>query len=441
MSKLRLIIAREYMSMVGRKSFIIMTILIPILMIACVLLPIGIGYLNHEGSDTENVAVIDETGRYAGAIADTDLFHFVPLRGDAVTDPHNFYTNAGESLSAMVIIPRDVDSTQQVTIYSDKTINSSLKMQIARQLSDTLTRAHVASYGVPGLQRMIDESSVDVDVKSVKWSADGSETETSTEIAMGIGFVLAFLIYMFVLMYGAMIMNGVIEEKTNRIVEVIVSSCKPFQLMMGKIIGVALVGLTQLAIWTVVMLALSMVAGSYLGLAMGSTMSLGSDPEALQAALQQSGNADMTQIIQGVLNVNYLQIFTCFVFYFIGGYLLYAALFAAFGSAVDQANDASQFTTPIIIIMIIALYAGMACIENPNGPMAFWCSMIPFTSPIVMMIRLPYDVPFWQLAVSILLLFATAAATIWIAARIYRTGILSYGKKNSYKDLFGWLRS
>ena len=441
MSKLRLIIAREYMSMVGRKSFIIMTILIPILMIACVLLPIGIGYLNHEGSDTENVAVIDETGRYAGAIADTDLFHFVPLRGDAVTDPHNFYTNAGESLSAMVIIPRDVDSTQQVTIYSDKTINSSLKMQIARQLSDTLTRAHVASYGVPGLQRMIDESSVDVDVKSVKWSADGSETETSTEIAMGIGFVLAFLIYMFVLMYGAMIMNGVIEEKTNRIVEVIVSSCKPFQLMMGKIIGVALVGLTQLAIWTVVMLALSMVAGSYLGRAMGSTMSLGSDPEALQAALQQSGNADMTQIIQGVLNVNYLQIFTCFVFYFIGGYLLYAALFAAFGSAVDQANDASQFTTPIIIIMIIALYAGMACIENPNGPMAFWCSMIPFTSPIVMMIRLPYDVPFWQLAVSILLLFATAAATIWIAARIYRTGILSYGKKNSYKDLFGWLRS
>ena len=137
--------------------------------------------------------------------------------------------------------------------------------------------------------------------------------------------------------------------------------------------------------------------------------------------------------------MNYLQIFTCFVFYFVGGYLLYAALFAAFGSAVDQAADASQFTTPIIIIMIIALYAGMACIENPNGPMALWCSMIPFTSPIVMMIRLPYDVPFWQLALSIFLLFATAAATVWIASRIYRTGILLYGKKTSYKDIFRWL--
>ena len=440
MSKLKLIIAREYMSMVGRKSFIIMTILIPILMIACILLPIGIGYLNHEGSETENVAVIDETGRYASAIVDTDLFHFVPLSGDTVTDPHQFYTNAGESLTAMVIIPRDVDSTHQVTIYSDKTVNASLKMQINRQLSDTLTRAHVASYGVPNLQKMIDESSVDVDVKSVKWGEDGSETESSSEIAMGIGFALSFLIYMFVLMYGAMIMNGVIEEKTNRIVEVIVSSCKPFQLMMGKIIGVALVGLTQLAIWTVVMLALSMVAGSFIGLATGDVFTMGNDPAALQAALQESGNADMTQIIQAILGVNYLQIFTCFVFYFVGGYLLYAALFAAFGSAVDQAADASQFTTPIIIIMIIALYAGMACIENPNGPMALWCSMIPFTSPIVMMIRLPYDVPFWQLALSIFLLFATAAATVWIASRIYRTGILLYGKKTSYKDIFRWLR-
>ena len=440
MSKLKLIIAREYMSMVGRKSFIIMTILIPILMIACILLPIGIGYLNHEGSDVENVAVIDETGRYGGAIEDTDLFHFVPLRGDTIGNAREFYDNAGESLTAMVIIPADIDSLHQVTIYSDKTINSSLKMSLMRQLSDTITRAHVASYGVPNLQQMIDESSVNVDVKSVKWGDDGSETETSTEIAMGIGFVLAFLIYMFVLMYGAMIMNGVIEEKTNRIVEVIVSSCKPFQLMMGKIIGVALVGLTQLAIWVVVMLALSAVAGGMLGLAVGDTFALGNDPAALEAALAEGGNADMSGIVQAILSVNYLQIFTSFVFYFIGGYLLYAALFAAFGSAVDQAADASQFTTPIIIIMIIALYAGMACIENPNGPMAFWCSMIPFTSPIVMMVRLPYDVPLWQLALSILLLFATAALMVWVAARIYRTGILLYGKKTSYRDIFSWLK-
>ena len=210
--------------------------------------------------------------------------------------------------------------------------------------------------------------------------------------------------------------------------------------MMGKIIGVALVGLTQLAIWVVVMLALSMVAGSMLGLAMGDTLNMANDPAALQAALAQGGNADMSSVVQAILSVNYLQIFTAFVFYFIGGYLLYAALFAAFGSAVDQAADASQFTTPIIIIMIIALYAGMACIENPNGPMAFWCSMIPFTSPIVMMVRLPYDVPVWQLVLSIIVLFATAALMVWIASRIYRTGILLYGKKTSYKDIFGWIR-
>ena len=173
---------------------------------------------------------------------------------------------------------------------------------------------------------------------------------------------------------------------------------------------------------------------------MGDTFSMANDPAALQAALAEGGNADMSGIVQAILGVNYLQIFLAFIFYFIGGYLLYAALFAAFGSAVDQANDASQFTTPIIIIMIIALYAGMACVENPNGPMALWCSMIPFTSPIVMMVRLPFDVPLWQLALSIILLFGTAALMVWIASRIYRTGILLYGKKTSYRDLLGWLR-
>lgn len=441
MNKLKLIIAREYMSMVGRKSFLIMTILIPLLMIACVLLPIGIGYLNNEGSDTETVAVIDETGRYGSALTDTDLFQFVPMRGDSVGDPHEFFTHSGGNLAAIVIIPARIDSLHQITVYSDKTINASLKMALGSQLSDTLTRAHVESYGVPGLQKMIDESSVEVDVKSVKWGEDGSETESSSEIAMGIGFVLSFLIYMFVLMYGAMIMNGVIEEKTNRIVEVIVSSCKPFQLMMGKIIGVALVGLTQLAIWIVVMIILSIVAGGFLGLSMTDTLTgANAGSQAIQASLEASGNADMTQIVQAILSVNYTAILISFVFYFIGGYLLYAALFAAFGSAVDQANDASQFTTPVIIIMIIALYAGMACIENPNGPMALWCSMIPFTSPIVMMVRLPYDVPLWQLALSILLLFATAALMVWIASRIYRTGILLYGKKTNYLDIFKWIK-
>ena len=438
MEKLKLIIAREYMSMIGRKSFIVMTILLPVLMILVIALPLLIGYLNDAGSDVEQVAVIDETGRYAAAIENNDLYSFVPMRADSVGDPRAFYDKTSGSLAAVVVIPRDVDSTAQVTVYSDKTVNVSLKSHIARALSDTITQAHIAAYGVPNLQRMIDEANVDIDVKSVKWGEDGSETESSTEIAMVIGMVLAFLTYMFVLMYGAMIMNGVIEEKTNRIVEVIVSSCKPFQLMMGKIIGVALVGLTQMAIWTVVMAGITAITGSVLGV--GALV----DPSTAMTQANMPADAtvdmDLVNVWNAVMSVNYGQILSCFVLYFIGGYLLYASLFAGFGSAVDQANDASQFTTPIILIMIVALYAGMACMENPSGPMAVWCSIIPFTSPIVMMVRLPYDVPFWQLALSIVLLYATAAGMIWIASRIYRTGILLYGKKTSFKEIVRWLK-
>ena len=437
MEKLKLIIAREYMSTVSSKSFIVMTILMPVLMILIIAVPLVIGYLNDAGSDVETVAVIDETGRYGQAIEATDLYRFVPLRADTVGDAREFYNKSQGSLAAVVVIPRDVDSTAQVTIYSENTVNVSLKSHIGRTLSDTITQAHIASYGVPNLQKMIDDANVDIDVKSVKWGDDGSETESSTEIAMAIGLALAFLTYMFVLMYGAMIMNGVIEEKTNRIVEVIVSSCKPFQLMMGKIIGVALVGLTQLAVWTVVMGILATVAGTVMGVNLLATSP--NLPADAMAEVQNSG-FDISGVLKAVMSVNYGQIFTCFLLYFIGGYLLYAALFAAFGSAVDQASDASQFTSPIILIMIVALYAGMACIENPNGPMAVWCSIIPFTSPIVMMVRLPYDVPFWQLALSIVALFATAAAMVWVAARIYRTGILLYGKKTSFKEIMRWIK-
>ncbi|MBP3738745.1 MAG: ABC transporter permease [Muribaculaceae bacterium] len=438
MEKLKLIIAREYMSMIGRKSFIVMTILLPVLMILVIALPLLIGYLNDAGSDVEQVAVIDETGRYAAAIENNDLYSFVPMRADSVGDPRAFYDKTSGSLAAVVVIPRDVDSTAQVTVYSDKTVNVSLKSHIARALSDTITQAHIAAYGVPNLQRMIDEANVDIDVKSVKWGEDGSETESSTEIAMVIGMVLAFLTYMFVLMYGAMIMNGVIEEKTNRIVEVIVSSCKPFQLMMGKIIGVALVGLTQMAIWAVVMAGITAITGSVLGV--GALVDPGTAMTQANMPDDATVDMDLVNVWNAVMSVNYGQILSCFVLYFIGGYLLYASLFAGFGSAVDQANDASQFTTPIILIMIVALYAGMACMENPSGPMAVWCSIIPFTSPIVMMVRLPYDVPFWQLALSIVLLYATAAGMIWIASRIYRTGILLYGKKTSFKEIVRWLK-
>ena len=434
MNKLRLIIAREYMSIVGRKSFIIMTLGMPLLFILIAAVPIGLAYLNDKGSDVQQIAVIDETGRYSAALHSDDMYSFVALKGDTVTNAREFYDKSNGSISAVVIIPRNVDSTGVVNIYSEGTITPSLVSMIRSTLADTIQNAHLAALGIPNLQQMVDKAHVDVDVRSIKWSDEG-EQESSTDAAMGLGFLLSFITYMFVLMYGAMIMNSVIEEKTNRIVEVVVSSCRPFQLMLGKIIGVGLVGLTQMAIWIVLLAIVGTVAGSAFGLNGMATANV--SPEAM-AAVQDMGV--MESITRQVLSINYVPILVNFVLYFLGGYLLYSSLLAGLGSAVDQASDASQFTTPVILIMLIAFYAGIACAENPMGPMAVWCSIIPFTSPVVMMVRLPFGVPTWQLILSIVLLFGTAFAITWMAARIYRRGILHYGQKASFKDLFKWIK-
>ena len=434
MNKLRLIIAREYMSIVGRKSFIIMTLGMPLLFLLIAAVPVGLAYLNDKGSDVQQIAVIDETGKYAAALHSDDMYSFVALKGDTVTDAREFYDKANGSIGAVVIIPRDVDSTGVVNIYSEGTITPSLVSNIRRALNDTIENAHLAAMGIPNLQEMVEKAHVDLDVRSIKWSEAG-EQESSTDAAMGLGFLLSFITYMFVLMYGAMIMNSVIEEKTNRIVEVVVSSCRPFQLMLGKIIGVGLVGLTQMVIWIVLLGIVGTVAGSMFGI---GGMSTGTVPPEAMAAAQDSGF--MQDIMKQILSINYLPIILNFVLYFIGGYLLYSALFAGLGSAVDQASDASQFTTPVILIMLIAFYAGIACAENPMGPMAVWCSIIPFTSPVVMMVRLPFGVPTWQLVLSIVLLFGTALLITWLAARIYRRGILHYGQKASFKDLFKWIK-
>ena len=434
MNKLRLIIAREYLSIVGRKSFIFMTLGMPLLFILIMAVPIGLAYLNDKGSDTQQIAVIDETGRYAAALHSDDMYSFVAIKGDTVTNAREFYDKANGSLDAIIIIPRDVDSTGVVNIFSEGTITPALVSSVRNVLADTIQSAHLAAMGIPNLQEMVDKAHVDVDVRSIKWSEEG-EQESSTDAAMGLGLMLSIITYMFVLMYGAMIMNSVIEEKTNRIVEVVVSSCRPFQLMLGKIIGVGLVGLTQMAIWIVLLIVVGIVAGNAFGI--GNVSPDAVSPEALASAKDIGA---MEAIMRETLSINYTPIIVSFVLYFIGGYLLYSSLFAGFSSAVDQASDASQFTTPIILIMVIAVYAGFACMNNPMGPTAVWCSMIPFTSPVVMMVRIPFGVPFWQLALSLVLLFGTALAITWLAARIYRRGILHYGQKASFKDLFKWMK-
>lgn len=420
------------MQIVAKKSFIFTTILLPILMVALVaILPAFLA--NVKSDEKKNVAIIDNNpgAVYAAAIQDTEDYHFIKVNQSIEgTELYSYFQNEkeGQSLNAIVQIPADLSTSTTFYVYSDQAINSTLERDIKNALRPMLEQERIQSYGIDSLADIIDRCKVSLSSKSVKWGEEGEEKVSSAMLGEIIGLGLSFLTYMFVLMYGAMIMNGVIEEKTNRIVEVIVSSCKPMELMLGKIIGVALVGFTQIIIWAVLL----GIAGTILGAS--AFISGPTDP----AALTESN--ELAEIIQMVLSVNYLQILTFFVLYFIGGYLLYAALFAAFGSAVDQPSDASQFMTPIMVIMVFAIYAALFSIENPDGPLAWWCSIIPFTSPIVMMIRLPYDVPFWEMLLSIALLYGSAFGILYIAGKIYRTGILMYGKKVSIKEIIKWIK-
>ena len=427
MNKLRLIIAREYMSIVGRKSFIIMTLLFPFLMIAMGSIPVVMAYLNDKGEETQQIAVIDETGKYAAALPNDNNFNFVTITGDSLTKDVYY---------AKIIIPRDVDSTGVVNIYSEGTITPALVSTVRNALTDTIQNAHLASMGIPNLQQLVEKAHVDIDVHSIKLTETGDEQESSTDAAMILGMILAFIIFWFVLFSGTMVMNNVVEEKTNRIVEVVVSSCRPFHLMLGKIIGVGLSVLTQMGIWIILLGIAGTIGGSMLGLN-GSV-----SPEAMGAGMAATPEVEgaMGDFMRQALSINYTPIIINFLFYFIEGYLLYCAIFAALGSAVDQASDTSQLLWPVMLLMMFAFYAAMGCMENPNGPMAFWCSMIPFTSPIVMMIRLPYDVPIWQMLLSHALLLATALAIVWCAGRIYRRGILHYGQKASIGSLIKWLK-
>ena len=404
----------------------------PFLLILLGCIPVLLQMINT--NDEKTVAVIDETGRYGGAIKSDDQFDFEYYDQAKSGNARQLYDEKGKELYAIVIIPRDVEATHQLLVYSESAVSSTLIAHLERSMGKTLTDAKVRSYGIEGLEKILKECNVEVNVRSIKWSDGGSEETSSTDIAMIVGVALSMLSYFFVLMYGAMIMNSVIEEKTNRIVEVIVSSCKPLELMLGKILGVALVGFTQVAIWAVLL----GIAGTVLG--MGFIGSAVASPEAVDAAQAMAQSSQSDGFVEMLLSVNYVQILFFFVVYFIGGFLLYASLFAGFGSAVDQASDASQFTTPIMIVIIIALYASLACMENPDGDVAFWCSMIPFTSPMVMMVRLPYDVPVWQMALSVAVLYGTAIGLTALSAKIYRTGILLYGKKNSFKDVIKWIK-
>ncbi|MCM1503607.1 MAG: ABC transporter permease [Muribaculum sp.] len=430
-NRLFLVMQREYYAIVAKKSFIISTILVPILVLLIGVVPVLLSQFNSS-DEAECVTIVDNSGKFAQAFEDDEDYRFVYVSTDRAESVDELRERYGDSY-ALIAIPADVSDTHKVTVYSDDAVRMSLMSQIEDVLGERLSQEKIESYGIPEFEQMMKDSHIDVDIDALTWDNEVS----STMLASVVGIVLAFIIYIFVLMFGAMIMASVVEDKTNRIVEVIVSSCRPIELMMGKIIGVALVGLTQIAIWAI-LLGAGMLALSLSGLVPDTSVMTSGAVAGMDAVPElESG---MAKVLQMIMSINWVQLLGMFVVYFIGGYLLYAALFAGFGSAVDQQSDTAQFTTPVMMIIVFALLIGESCIENPNGQLGVWCSIIPFTSPIVMMTRLPYDVPFWQLLTSIGVLYASAILFTYFASRIYRNGILRYGKKVSYIELFRWLK-
>ncbi|MDD5862314.1 MAG: ABC transporter permease [Prevotella sp.] len=435
MNKIPIIIETEYLQRARKKSFIILTLLMPFIIAALIFVPIWLGTINS--NDQKDIAVIDSTYQYAQALKDNEQYHFITVPAilpEMKTDSSNF--------EAVVQIRGDlVKGTGNVAIYSRKEVPQDLSNYVDDKINEKVYHARLAATGIPQIAEVVKNAEKEVTLKTYKWAEDGKEGSSDSVAAMVIGGVTMMLIYMFVMMYGAMVMNSVTQEKTNRIVEVMVSSVKPFQLMMGKIIAIFLVGLTQMVIWGVLLTVILGIAGAVFGIT--------SNPDMLaqQSAMAQQGmtavggiDPDTLSTIHSFMNLPYTEIIICFILFFLGGYLLFASFFAAAGASVNNADDAGQFVMPVTMIMVFGIYAASASINNPDGPLAFWTSLIPLTSPIVMMVRLPFGVPLWQIALSIALLFASAIGMVWISGKIYRTGILMYGKKTSLKEMIRWAR-
>lgn len=438
MSKTALIIKREYLNRVSKKSFLILTFLTPLLFAAMVFVPLWLSSI--KGDEVRNVVVLDRTGKYAPLFEDADNYKFIA--GDMSLE--SYKQASDKEVYAIVSITDDlIAHPEAATMYSEKQIPGDLSRIVNQVLSRKLENEKMATYNIPNLKEIIKESQINFEINTIKWSEDGSESESSSLVASIVGLIFTLISYMFIMVYGAMVMQGVMEEKTNRIVELMVSSVRPFQLMMGKIIGIGLVGLTQMFLWGILTMAL-VLGGQFLF--MGSV-----DPQIMQQGSMMGHGASMPGMVEasqepaaklfGMLQtINFAEIGFFFVIYFIGGYMLYASVFAAIGSAVESQEDTQQFMTPIMIFLVFSLYAGIYSMENPEGPLAFWCSLIPFTSPIVMMIRLPFEVPLWEKLLSVSLLYVTFVGIIWLSAKIYRVGILMYGKKPTIKEMIKWLR-
>lgn len=413
MNKTMLIIRREYLTRVKKKSFILLTLLMPFIFAALIFVPLALSLIK-DGSD-KTVYVVDPGDHYAPLFQNGGGWTFSRQPKDDAA----FY-DKDSGVEAVILINGDPDTDDQaLQIHSRNQVPADLVAIVENTVGNQVRQDKLAAYGIDSLDRIIADVQKPVHAITMQRDSDGSTKITNADIATAAGFLFTFLIYMFVMSYGAMVMQSVMEEKTNRIVELMVSAVSPFQLMLGKIVGIALVGLTQLAVWVLMLTAILTAAGQMFG---------------------TSGTGEATMMLSALMNLPFFEITLLFILFFIGGYLLYASLFAAIGASINAQEDAQQFMTPMIVIMVFAMYAGLYSAENTNGPLAFWSSMFPLTSPIVMMVRIPHGVPLWQELLSLGLLFGTCLACVWISGKIYRIGILLYGKKPNLKEMVKWIR-
>ena len=417
MNKTFLIIKREFLVRVKKKSFIIMTLLAPILMASLIIVPV---LVTDSGQQKRLIGIYENTTSFAKEIEDSENIHFTVFddmqMDDFIKDPE------GSNYYALLKIEND-----SYSIYSNQQVGLNLRKSIEKQLEQISERNKLKQAGIN--LDIIEQAKTNINIETKIITSEGNTTSSSTEASIGIGFITGILIYMFIFMYGTMVMRGVIEEKTNRIVEIIISSVKPFQLMIGKILGVALVGLTQFILWIVLTITISSIAE----IIFFDTTEITNNLDSVDQSVILN---EFTRLTGGI---NLMLIFVSFLFYFLFGYLMYSALFAAVGSAVDAEADTQQFMLPITIPLIFSFILIQPVMDNPDGILAFWLSIIPLTSPIIMMARLPFGVESWQLLLSMILLILGFIFTTFIAGKIYRTGILMYGKKISYKELWKWL--
>jgi len=454
MKKILLIIQREYLTRVRKRSFVVMTILGPLLMAATIIVPV---YLATRMNETKTVAVLDESGVFRGKFKDTEHMKFHAVEGDITTAKVDF-AKSGED--ALVYIPKtEVTLPSNALIYSGKSVNINITSYVRdvmrKRVEELKLEAQLRGIQTTGdkpvsVDDILRSIKTNIGINTIKIGEDGKETKSFTEVNMVLGMFTSLLIYFFIFMFGSQVLRGVIEEKSNRIVEVIVSSVKPFQLMMGKIIGVGLVGLTQFLLWVVLTFGIvTVVTSSITPKDMKKTATEqvlhqpGISPEmssALSSDAEGESDQDMGVVMEALQTINFPVMIVAFIFFFVFGYLLYAALFAAIGGAVDNEADTQQFMLPVTVPLILAIVMAQYVVQNPDGPLAFWFSIIPFTSPVIMMIRIGFEVPVAEVILSVVLLILGFLGTTWLAAKIYRTGILMYGKKVNYKELWKWIR-